>query len=452
MRLFWKLFFVLGLTLILTAALSTWVGRQWIQENQEIEARLATLSDQAETASSLFTEEGRHAYQQWLKHARRSLHFRGLLLDSQGRDVLGRPVPEHLRPLVKRVLAKQERITLVQPPTLAVALPVDGKPGRLYWIAASMIPRTIMRQSGKYLTAIRLLSALAVILLISWVLTRTLTSPIRSLQAAAMRLGEGALETRTPSDLSRRKDELGDLARSFDNMALQLDSMVKSHKQLLRDVSHELRSPLARLQIALELARNRSGDRARNELDRIEKEAERLNRLIEEVLTLTRLEQASIQMNRTRLQLDKILKEVVEDSAFEAQSADKRIVIESIEPCVCTGDPLWLRQAFDNVIRNAIRHTDAETEVSVSLSTSDRIATVVIRDHGPGVPGECLPHLFEPFYKVSSARGHHGGGFGLGLAIARHAISLHGGDITAINPPEGGLEIRITLDISASES
>jgi len=447
MRLFWKLFLILSLTLIVTASLSSWVARQWLQEDRNIEMRLNMLASHAETAKNMFDQEGVRAYRSWLRHTMQTQHFRGMLINGRGNNIMGRPAPAPMRPLVAQVIRKQSRINIVRPPNLAVALPVGSENNTLYWVAMTVLPHHLMRQNGQQLMMLRAASALIVILLISWLLTRMLTRPIASLQAVTERLGQGKLDTRTAKKLSARKDELGDMARSIDAMAEQIDSLVGSHKQLLRDVSHELRSPLARLQVALELAKNAAEDKAQDELERIGKEAEQLNALIGEVLTLARFEQGGMQTKQTRLQLDAILEEIIQDAVFEAQAANKQVVFDIMESCLVDGDPIWLHRAFDNIIRNAIRHTEVDTAVSVSLSISEDAANITIRDHGKGVDPDALPHLFEPFYRASTARERQSGGYGLGLAIAQRVIDLHGGGIDASNHPNGGLEVNVSLPL-----
>ncbi len=448
MRLFWKLFFILMATLALTAGVSTWLSQKWLAENQLIETRLASLESHGETAVSLFEAEGASAYRHWLKHGSRTHHFRGMLLDQHGKHVLKRPIPERMRPLADRVLKENKRITVIRPPILAVAVPLQGQSESFYWIARSRLSPEQLRKGGEYLLFIRLISALFAIIFISWLLTRMFTRPIRLLQNTTEQFGQGKLTIRTPRAISKRKDELGDLANSFDDMAEQLSSLVNSQKQLLRDISHELRSPLARLQVALELARNESGDKAGEELDRIGKEAERLNELIGEVLTLTRFEQGSVQTENTLIQLDNMLNDIADDATFEAEAMGKSVDINSIEACTIYGDSLWLGRALDNVIRNAIRHTPVGTGILISLSLQGDQARITVRDFGTGVPEKSLPDLFEPFFRTSEARERHSGGYGLGLAIAQRAVKLHHGHISAANHKDGGLKVTIELPLS----
>ena len=448
MRLFWKLFFILVLTLALTAAVSSWLSQKWLTENQFIETRLAAMENHGETAVSLFEAEGASAYRNWLKHSSRTQHFRGILLDQHGNRILKQRIRGGMQPLADQVRKKNKRITVIRPPMLAVAVPIQGQSESFYWIARTRLSPEQLRKGGEYLLFIRLSSSLFVIIFISWLLTRMFTRPIRLLQHTTEQLGRGELTARTPQTISNRKDELGDLANSFNDMAEQLNGLINSHKQLLRDISHELRSPLARLQVALELARNASGDKAGDELDRIGKESERLNELIGEVLTLARFEEGSVQAEHKPIQLDSMLNDIADDAAFEAEAMGKSVNIGSTESCTIHGDSLWLSRALDNIVRNAIRHTPTGTSVLIALYLKGDQAHITVRDSGPGVPEENLTDLFEPFFRTSEARERHSGGYGLGLAIAQRAIKLHHGHISALNHKDGGLKITIELPLS----
>jgi len=447
LRLFWKLFFMLALALILTATLSTWLSRQWLLDTRDMANRLDTLAGQAETAVTLLEQEGPRAYRRWLRHAMRSHHFIGLLLEGNGKNVLPGPIPAPLRPLAGQVSRERKAIRIIRPPEIAVAMPIAA--GRYYWIAATHLPPDVARRSGRQVLAIRLLASMLVILLISWLIARLIVRPLRSLQLTAEEIGRGHLDSRPAPALRSRSDELGDLARSIDTMAEQLNTLIASHKQLLRDVSHELRSPLARLQVALELARNKSGGETEEELARISSEAERLNAMIGEVLALARMEAEERPGTHSRLALDALLSDVVEDACFEAEASGKKVRLECCEKAAVHGDPALLRSALDNVIRNAIRHTPADTVVDVSLIRQKNMATIAVRDRGQGVPEEKLGRLFEPFFRTPAAGEQASDGFGLGLAIAHRAVQLHHGSIQAENHAGGGLMIRLSLPLAS---
>ncbi|WP_232726411.1 sensor histidine kinase [Mariprofundus ferrinatatus] len=441
-------------TLLVTAGLSSWLGEKWRSESIIIESRVSQLTSLGKVAVEIYELEGREGYRQWFRQNMRSKNAYGRLLESdgallggfgQGRHV--RPLPEHLSELLDQAKAEGSQITLIRPPMLAVALPLSGQQGSYFWVASTLLSDDEMRESGGTMRLLQLLVALLTIAAVSTILTRMLTRPIKSLQHTTERLGEGELDRRVESAVTGRTDELGELGRSINSTTDQLVQLLASHKQLLRDISHELRSPLARLQVALQLARNSASESTNEELDRIEKEAELLNELIGEVLTLARIEQGGVEIQRQPLNLNEIVNAVVADAVFEAEAEDKSILFTEQAPGRITGDRLWITRALDNVIRNAIRHTPAGNGVEVSLVTSGDNAVIEIRDHGDGVDESILLKLFEPFVRGSEARERHqrASGYGLGLAIARNAIELHGGTITAANHVDGGLCVTITL-------
>lgn len=449
MRLFWKLFLALLLSLLGIAAVSSWFSQRWLIESQRTEQRLGQLSGYAQTAASLYVEDGPEALRRWLHQTMHQEHFRGFLLDAQGNNLLGRrPLRPEMEALIRQAIEGNAPLRLAHPPFLLTVTPVSVAGQRFFWIANSFIDPATMHQNRQQTLVLRLLLALILILVVSSLLSRMFTRPIRQLQQSAARLGSGRMETRAPQSLGKRGDELGELARSFDTMATQLEGLMASHKQLLRDVSHELRSPLARLSVALELARDAADGKAEEELSRIGLETERLNALIGEVLTLARFEQGAIQARMAELDLTSLLRETVSDAAFEAEAAGKHVQMEGAETCAMQGDRLWLGRALDNVLRNAVRHTANGSTVEIGLQCDERYAQVRVRDHGSGVPDEVLPHLFEPFFRAEEARSRSSGGYGLGLAIAQRVVKLHGGSIRAVHAPEGGLVIEIDLPIS----
>jgi two-component system sensor histidine kinase CpxA len=243
----------------------------------------------------------------------------------------------------------------------------------------------------------------------------------------------------------RGKDEISALGSDFNLMAERLNDLLQSQRQLVRDVSHELRSPLARLRVALELA-ERSEDR-KKAMSRIETEADELERLVTELLSLARLESGQGGLERSSLRFDDLIGKVVTDAQFEAQ-ADEKQVNYTAEAVTLVGDAVLLRSAVENVIRNAIHHTAVRSEVQVSLVRQQDSCLVRVRDAGPGVDESQLESMFDPFTRTTDARERGSGGFGLGLAIARQAMQIHGGDASARNHPEGGLEVSLRLPLA----
>lgn len=283
---------------------------------------------------------------------------------------------------------------------------------------------------------------------LSWYMTK----PIIRLRAATRQLAAGDLTARSGAPLSRRRDEVASLMRDFDAMAERLETLVKAQSRLLNDISHELRSPLARLNVALGLARQRANNDSAEMLDRIELEASRLNEMIARLLTLARLEDGEQRVPQTPVPLNEIVVSVAEDAEFEAQARHCHVhtSIPDGEWGV-RGVASLLHSAVENVVRNAIRYTQEGTSVEIELASVDgskgREALVAVSDAGPGVPTDALDKLFEPFYRLDDSRGRLTGGAGLGLAITERAVRFHGGRVSAANRPEGGLRVEIRLPL-----
>jgi two-component system sensor histidine kinase CpxA len=279
-------------------------------------------------------------------------------------------------------------------------------------------------------------------------LARYVARPLATLRAATRDLAQGNLAVRVGPTMGKRTDVFAELARDFDRMAERLGGLVTAERRLLRDISHELRSPLARLYVALGLARHQAGE-DQAALDRIEREAERLNALIGQLLTLARLESGTTGPAREAIDLASIVREVAEDADFEARSRSRAVRITQSCDGGVLGDSELLRSAIENVVRNAVRHTREGTGVEIGMrrdaSSGPPHVCIWVRDHGAGVPEPALPYIFEPFYRVGDARERATGGVGLGLTIAHRTIRLHGGSVRAANAPDGGLVVELSL-------
>ena len=275
-------------------------------------------------------------------------------------------------------------------------------------------------------------------------ISRHVTKPLYQLSEAAANIAEGRLDTRVDPSLRKRRDEVADLARNFDRMAERIEALITGQRRLLGDVSHELRSPLSRLIVALGLVKQGPAEEAAENLERIGLEARRLDTLIGQLLALTRIESAVDRGLPTAFDLANLVQEVANDGDFEARAQKRRVVIQEAQPVQASGFEELMRSAVENVVRNAIRYTAEGTAVEISLEVSNARAVIRVRDHGPGVPESMLSEIFLPFRRV--ANGNFDGA-GLGLAIAERAVHVHRGTIRARNAAGGGLVVEMELPL-----
>ena len=381
--------------------------------------------------------------------------------DNGGESQIGRPPagvsnaapPDYVPSIVGEALERNTTVFHDNGPTVTCGLAIDSNSGRHYVIMARLPHPLFGRETTS--TRTQVLGGLLVFVLSGLVcfwLVRYLTSPLVELRAATQRLAEGDLGARTGAIAHPRRDEVANLGVDFDAMAERIEGLMNAQRQLLGDISHELRSPLARLNMALALSRRTAEGINATEimepaLERISRETKRLDALIAQLLTLTRLESGEKSDYRL-FDLAQLIREIVDDTDFEARASGRTVRLLQTAPFSLVGSrDLW-HSAIENVIRNAVRHTDDLTSVDVRLVTVPEL-TVRVRDHGPGVPPEALEHLFKPFFRVEKARDRNTGGVGLGLAITYRAIRSHGGSVEARNHPEGGLEVRLCVPLEA---
>jgi two-component system sensor histidine kinase CpxA len=283
---------------------------------------------------------------------------------------------------------------------------------------------------------------LLLVTIFSWLLTVRLVRPMLRLRETVVAFGNGDLASRVNS---KTQDEMGDLSRSFDQMADRLQTLLTAERRLLQDVSHELRSPLARLGFAVELARTSPNKDAA--YDRIKREAQRLNVLVGELLQVTRAEGDPGSRNLEPIDVGALVRMVAEDCSIEAEVRHCRIIQRNDEKIIVTGDRELLHRAVENIVRNAIRHSPEENSIEVICLKEKEQVLVGIRDYGSGVPEEYLTDIFRPFFRVDDDRNRSSGGVGLGLAIAQRAVSIHHGGITAKNM-QPGLLVEISLPVA----
>jgi two-component system sensor histidine kinase CpxA len=442
---FWvaqALFFVLAIlvTLAFRPRSSTWEA-----------LRTTVLND----AVSTYEEGGDQKLRDYLEGIEHSQHVRAYLFDEQGNEVSHRGAPDWaMRVAAGGPRGPHDGFLFPAPQVLRDSRASSyGKHRYTIVLGLPPGPRVFIGPRGLPFTGliIGVLSSGLVCYLLSWYLTK----PIVQLRTAARQIAAGDLTARAGAPAISRRDEVAGLMRDFDAMAERLETLLNAQSRLLNDISHELRSPLARLNVALGLARQRAGVESTDMLDRIELEAARLNELIGRILTLARLEDGEQLVPQTPVPLDEIVESVSEDAEFEAQERHCHVHTSIAEGnWQVRGNASLLHSAVENVVRNAIRYTQEGSAVEIELKSETRgIREAVLRvsDSGPGVPSDSLDKLFQPFYRLDDARGRQTGGVGLGLAITERAVRFHGGKVSAFNRPQGGLVIEIRLPMIATE-
>ena len=396
------------------------------------------LNVQVAQAKRAYETGGREALAGVLSRFQQITQIKVLFTDSNGTDLLtGTPHPELLR--------------LPQRSRWRVPFPFGGRPPIIAREDSSHRYRLFLIDQRRNFTSFFFLQPqhlwiVGLVVLLCYGFAYHLTSPVRRLRSVVDCFGRGDFSARAPAS---RKDELGELARSFNEMAGRIQTLLAAERRLLLDISHELRSPLARLGVAVELAR--SGEDREHMLDRIQKEADRLNELVAELLQVTRVEADPSMQKHDPVHLDELLGDMVYDSLLEAKAKDCTLLLKAPAPAILAGDEELIRRALENVIRNAIRYAPHNTSVDVELTRSADAAFVSVRDYGPGVPTEDLTRIFDPFYRVDSDGNRASGGLGLGLAIARRSVELHKGKLSAQNA-NPGLLVTIQLPLAPAQA
>lgn len=465
-RLFWKIFlwFWLGIAVVsATLVVSIALTRSRSREYEHWRQRFSLPLDlRAQRAAELFASGGAPAVEKYLGPLEQRDPMKDYLFDRSGREILGRQAP----PSVVRVLGFMQRASAGERHFFAsdwIAAEKSLAPGIGEFVLVMTFPPPPLLPTSLFDflfedvgrgAALRLVAVLLVAAFFCFWLARHITSPIEKLRLATHEIANERLQARVDGVVTERGDELADLAQDFNRMAGRIGNLVTSQRQLLADVSHELRSPLARLNVALGLARQHASPETSVHLDRIERETERLNKLIGQLLALSRMDSGVDLQHRKVFDLGVLVQEIAADGDYEAKSRHSAVKLTAVPPCMVRGAPEILRGAIENVVRNAVRHTAEGTAIEIAVhrqQTSRELRTSIsVRDHGPGVPEDEIGKLFLPFHRVTDGVGACCEGAGLGLAITERAFRLHGGQVTAANAPGGGL--LVTLELPGAHS
>jgi two-component system sensor histidine kinase CpxA len=451
--LFAKIFVGFWIAQSLTFLISTVLilRRQFVRPNEMMEVLNTTMPNTGATAANAYEAGGCTGLQQFAASLRQNI----FLADTTGHVFCDESIPA----VVAGVLANGN---LHHPVHSTVAgdlnfwsTAVQSANGRRYWFLLSRhhTASTYGLREMLFFAFPQLPVAIVVFGITTFVLVLLLVRPIGRLRIAARALASGELSTRVAKPDGEERifggDEIQGLVHDFNYMAEQLERLVGAQKILVRDVSHELRSPLARLSVALELAREEAPPSMQEHLQRIEREAGRLNLLIGQLLRLSSIEATNASSHTDKFTIDKLVEELLPDAEYEAHQRSCKIQVLEHSGCMVQGNHELIYRAIENIVRNAIRYTLQDTVVELKIRCEERsgrrMVTLNVSDSGPGIPEAELENIFRPFYRVDAARQQDTGGFGVGLAIADRAVRLHHGEVRARNRPEGGLVISLSL-------
>jgi len=438
---------LVSLTLILSAV---WTESRDTRKRDEAMDRAMTPL-LADNFAEVYDLEGKNGLEELLEHGKGSFPWEPYLFSQDGNEVLNRSVSPQAVQAMKLALASKKTEVVHASDARWVGQYVEATSHRPYVLVLEINRRASDPGfvAPSHVQVVRLVIALLIVGLICFWITRSITSPLFQLRSTANELASGNLSARVKGAALLRKDELASLGKAFNHMADQIESLMSSQRRLIADISHELRSPLARLSVALGLARRNADPTTDAALNRIERETHRLNELISGLLNLARLESGTEKLDQEVVDLQALVLDVVEDANFEASSRNRSVRVLTSYPCRRKGSSQLLCSAIENSVRNAVNYTPEGTEVEVSLLPADRgsSALIHIRDHGSGVPESALKTIFEPFFRVDEARDRLSGGAGLGLSITDRVIRAHGGSVRAHNHADGGLVLELTLPL-----
>lgn len=423
--LFWRIFALIWLAMALTVALSNITTYELIaRERQSIE-RQAGLHDVADEAIRLQATGERGAVWRYLKEQGQRLDLHLVLLDPAHHDG---DLPKRIRERIGAGWYRQQPAVIDAGEGFRlVAWPRAGGDG---WL------------DPRLLRLFELSLTFCIVTLACWWVARRISKPLRHVEVTAEAIAAGDTSLRVKPAIAHRRDEIGALARAFNAMTEQLYNLLERQKHLLRDISHDLRTPLARQRIAIELARDSGADAEL--MASIQRQNERMETMTGQILTLYRLSEQGLDIQREPVRVVAVLNEVLQDVTefAEHQRVDCHLTVApGCQATTVLGDAGLLHRALDNILQNALDHTPPGQSIALSIGQTGQHLTCDIVDGGPGVSEDALAHLFEPFYRTDESRSGHG--WGLGLAIARDIMRSHDGEIEARNDLSGGL--RVTL-------
>jgi two-component system sensor histidine kinase CpxA len=427
---------VISLAVITVATNARPLSHRWLVHSLDLYAK---------TAIDVYEEGGQGRLSEYLSDIRADSEVSATLLKGDS-NLTANPIPGGAIDLLAEARVEKQSRFAFKSPWLGVVREERG--GHVYFFIAQVRQ---VRAFGNFVNPGMLIFRVGVVLLISGtlcgLLARSITKPIRSLQKTAMAIAEGDLAARVSPALAGRTDELALLAKDFDRMAEQVHTLLNQQKLLLRDISHELRSPLARLSVSAELVQRGHMDAA----SRMQTDIKTLEKMIADLLTLARIDASEKQLRRESVHIGRLVQQIVKDASFEGITTNKTVVQTGVFDRSVLADTGLVHSCIENVVRNALKHTPSGGLVEISITDSNEhgfpAVVVTTTDEGSGVPEDSLEQIFEPFFRVASPYSHKQGGAGLGLSISKRVANLYGGSISAENIAGGGLQVQLRLPV-----
>lgn len=460
---FWKFFAGFWVTIIVVTGLAWTISADWqeVPQNYGSIERGPGATRAVSTAIGMVRWGGKDALVNWLKDPELNRRPEVFVIDRNGREITGRKIPDlALQELSESAAQMQAQMQMMMGqhgrgmrhgmmhmsiPGVAMTRLEDFGMVQVFSVRTDVPKRPFIATLWRTPWWVFLGLMLVVTSLVSWLLASRYSKPVRKLNWAMERAAEGDFSTRIAKDVGNDDDEIGALARHYDNMAERINGLLARQKRLFHDVSHELRSPLARIDVAIALAQ-KSPERSREVLERIEREVETLDHLVDELLTYARLDD-NAPMEFEPTDIVGLIETVVDDADFEGSAKGVHVTLSAPEKAVVNTHIESLLRAVENLIRNALRFSQSGQTVAVEIRPENGKLLITVTDSGPGMKPEELKQLFDPFVRGKDQA--TGGGFGLGLAIAKRAVERHGGTLTAINMKPHGLQMRIVLPMLA---
>lgn len=436
-QIFWKILLIFWAALIVIASVSSWITREIITSELGLDEKFLQDKKNASEAIQIFETKGENALSKWTSKINEESGLRIFIITPSGQPATNHRLPSP----IKKFLSKRYHLPPWAEPTQIITN--QGK--YLYFsIGPSFPPPPRHRQDILWWT--RVIIGLSILLIVSIFFSKHLVNPLKELTDTSQKLAKGNLDQRVDHKIEHRLDEIGILAREFNHMAEKIQQNHENLQQLFHGISHELKTPLARQRIAIELIAKKGADPSL--LEKMNRQTKLLDNLIDELITITRLQETTIKIPADTININELIQEVIDDNLLEADLKQIKISTKNTDTKTTRGDKKLLYRSFDNIIRNAIKYSPKKTAISILCHKEGKYCNIQIIDQGIGVPDSSLDKLVEPFYRVDSARARSTGGHGLGLAIANSIIQAHQGILRFANTPQGGLKATIKLPIT----